>query len=159
MKSRSTLLAFAVASLFATAAMAQNAMPPVPPPVPPAPGATPSPPPPPPPMAPMPPMAPAAPMEPAPPMAPPPPSAEQPMTNANSSAQMQTPQGNMTVNSGMPPAPDYGPRPSFSQLDTNHNGRISKEESKAYLLLYNDWINVAGHGSSITKAEYARWDG
>lgn len=152
MKSRSTVLAFAVASLFATAAMAQNTMPPVPPPVPPAPGAVPSPqPPPPPPM-------PEAMPPPAAPTAPPPPMAAGGMTDQHSS-QMQANGTNVTVSSGMPAPTDYGPKPSFSQLDVNHNGRISHEEAKAYLLLYNDWLHVAGHGNSISKAQYARWGG
>lgn len=147
MKSRSCLLAFAVASLFATAAMAQQTaqMPPVPPPVQPAPGAMPAPPPPPPP-APMPPMDSQAPM------------AQSDMGNQQSS-QYTSPNGTqVTVNSGMPAPADYGPRPSFSQLDVNHDGRVTHEEAKAYLLLYNDWINVAHHRNYITRAQYDRWN-
>lgn len=153
MKSRSPLLAFAVASLFATAAMAQDAMPP-PPPAPPAP-----------PMQPMPPPPPAdqssMPMPPAPPA---PPTDQGTMAapagamTDQQSTQMQTPQGTPTVNSGMPAPDNNGPKPSFAQLDTNHDGHISQEESQAYPLLYNDWIHVAHHSKSISKSQYAKWD-
>ncbi|HXS73444.1 MAG TPA: hypothetical protein VN725_05315 [Rhodanobacteraceae bacterium] len=70
---------------------------------------------------------------------------------------MQTPQGTLTVNSGMPPATDYGPKPPFAQLDTNHDGRIDQNEAQAYIPLENDWIHVAHHASSISKAQYAAW--
>jgi len=161
MNARSRLLALAVASLFATAAMAQYAPPP--PPSPPAPtqDAMPPPPPPPPPaaqdtMPPPPPAPPAPPVEqPAPP---PPPPAPAPLAGTpNGSAQLQTPQGTLTVNSGMPPATDYGPKPPFAQLDTNHDGRIDQNEAQAYIPLENDWIHVAHHASSISKAQYAAW--
>lgn len=79
------------------------------------------------------------------------------MTDQQSS-QMQTPQGTTTVNSGMPPAPDYGPKPPFAQLDANHDGHISQEEAQAYPLLYNDWIHVAHHSKNISKSQYAAWD-
>ncbi|MEO7148854.1 MAG: hypothetical protein ABIY40_02810 [Rhodanobacteraceae bacterium] len=151
MKSRSPLLALAVASLFATAAMAQDAMPPPPPP-PPAPPMQPMPPPPDQSSAPMPPAPPAAPTvneTPAQPVAP---------GSGETSTQMQTPQGTTTVNSGMPPAPDYGPKPPFAQLDANHDGHISQEEAQAYPLLYNDWIHVAHHSKNISKSQYAAWD-
>lgn len=72
---------------------------------------------------------------------------------------MPTPQGStLTVNSGMPPAPDYGPKPAFEQLDANHDGRITQDEAQAYPLLDNDWIHVAHHRSSISKSDYAKWD-
>lgn len=161
------LLALAVASLFATAAAAQYAPPPPPPP---AQGAVTPPPPPPPPAAPV---APTAPAEqqslPAPP--PPPPANETDagqtasamattggMTNEHS-VQFQDAQGaTVTVNYGMPAPTDYGPKPPFSQLDANHDGRISQSEAQAYLPLVNDWLHVAHHASSISKAQYDAWN-
>ncbi|MEO6968645.1 MAG: EF-hand domain-containing protein [Rhodanobacteraceae bacterium] len=153
MKSRSPLLAFAVASLFATAAMAQDAMSPPPPPPPPAPPMQPMPPPPPPPTAQS-----SMPMAPAAPTVNETPSQPVAAGAGEMSTQMQTPQGTATINSGMPPATNYGPKPPFAQLDTNHDGRISQEEAQAYPLLYNDWIHVAHHAKSITKSQYAKWD-
>lgn len=74
------------------------------------------------------------------------------------STQFQNQQGaTVTVNYGMPAPINYGPKPPFSQLDTNHDGRITQSEAHAYILLYNDWIHVAGHGNSISKAQYNAW--
>lgn len=173
MNAPSRLLALAVASLFATAATAQYAPPPPPPPPPPPQGAIP-PPPPPPPAAPVPPTAPAEQQSlPAPPPPPPPPGeqtgapADQNMsapattggiTNARS-VEFQNQQGaTVTVNYGMPPPTDYGPKPPFAQLDANHDGRISQSEAQGYLPLVNDWLHVAHHASSITKAQYQAWN-
>jgi len=167
MKPFSRVLAFTVATLLAATALAQEAPPPPPPPPPPP--AQPAMPP-----APAPSMAPPTqPAMPAQPVPPAPPAA--PMAPAEQ-AQPVAQQGSMpaadgsltdvhtaqigpsiTVNSGMPPAQDYGPKPPFEQLDANHDGRISHEEAQSYLLLYNDWLHVAGHGSSISKSQYARW--
>jgi hypothetical protein len=172
----SRLLALAVSSLFATAAVAQYAPAPPPPPPPPAEQGAIPPPPPPPPAAPV---APTAPAEqqslPAPP--PPPPGAgdqtgasgDQTMTTPTAtsggmseerSVQFQDQQGaTVTVNYGMPAPTDYGPKPAFSQLDTNHDGHISKSEAEAYPLLANDWLHVAHHADSISKAQYQAWNG
>ena len=171
----SRLLALAVSSLFATAAVAQYAPAPPPPPPPAEQGAIP-PPPPPPPAAPV---APTAPAEqqslPAPPPPPPPPqpvdqtgaSGDQTMAapeaasggmSEERSVQFQNQQGaTVTVNYGMPAPTDYGPKPAFSQLDTNHDGHISKSEAQAYPLLANDWLHVAHHADSISKAQYQAW--
>jgi hypothetical protein len=165
MKSRSRVLALVVASMLAATALAQEAPPPPPPPPPPGQPAMPPTPPPPP--------APAAPAQPTQPVSPAPPAA--PMAPAEQ-AQPVAQQGSMpagdgsltdvhtaqigpsiTVNSGMPAAQDYGPKPPFEQLDANHDRRISHEEAQSYLLLYNDWLHVAGHGSSISKAQYTSW--
>lgn len=172
MNTPSRLLALAVASLFATAASAQYAPPPPPPPPPAQQGAIPPPPPPPP-------AAPVAPTEqqslPAPPPPPPPPPGAvdqanvpaQPMAAPSAtpgmtqehSVQFQNPQGaTVTVNYGMPEPTNYGPKPPFSQLDVNHDGRISQSEAQAYLPLYNDWLHVAPHASSISKAQYDSWN-
>jgi hypothetical protein len=171
MKPRLRVLAFTVASLLAATAMAQEAPPPpLPPPprppmqpaMPPAPAQTTAPP-----AQPVMPPAPAQPVPPAPPAAPMAPAEQaQPVAQQGSMpaadgslTDVHTAQigPSITVNSGMPPGQDYGPKPPFEQLDANHDNRISHEEAQAYLLLYNDWLNVAGHGSSISKSQYARW--
>lgn len=143
MRYRSPLLAFAVASLLATAAVAQDAPPPPPPPPPPAEAPMPLPPPP-------------APNMPADQgsMSMPAPAAS--MTDEHS-AQIQANGQKVTVDSGMPPPDNAGPKPPFSQLDANHDGRISQEEAQAYLPLYNDWIHVAHHAKSITRKQYEAW--
>lgn len=75
------------------------------------------------------------------------------------SVQFRNNQGaTVTVNYGMPEPTQYGPKPSFSALDANHDGRISESEAQAYPLLANDWIHVAHHASSIGKAQYDAWD-
>lgn len=165
----SRLLALAAGSLLATAAMAQYAPPPPPPPPPADQGAIP-PPPPPPPAAPVAPTAPAEQQS----LPPPPPPAASGQTSADQgmsasattggmtderSVEFQNAQGaTVTVNYGMPAPTDYGPKPPFSQLDTNHDGRISQSEAQAYLPLVNDWIHVAHHANSITKAQYEAWN-
>ena len=172
MKSLSRAFAFTGASLLATAALAQEAPPPpppagqpIPPPAQPAPPASVQQPAQPAPMPqqaqpaqPVPPAPPAAPMAPAEQAAPVAQQGSMPATSGSltdvHSAQVGP---SITVNSGMPPAEDYGPKPPFEQLDSNHDGRISQDESKGYLPLLNDWIHVAGHGSSISKSQYARW--
>ncbi|HET9836404.1 MAG TPA: hypothetical protein VFP88_08700 [Rhodanobacteraceae bacterium] len=168
MNAPSRLLALAVASLFATAAVAQYAPPPPPPPPPPpAQGAIP-PPPPPPPAAPVAPTAPAEQQS----LPAPPPASDQTYPDQNTSApattggmtnersvQFQNQQGaTVTVNYGMPAPTQYGPKPPFAQLDTSHDGRISQAEAQAYLPLVNDWIHVAHHADSISKAQYQAWN-
>jgi hypothetical protein len=75
------------------------------------------------------------------------------------SVQFQDAQGaTVTVNYGMPAPTDYGPKPPFSQLDANHDGRISQSEAQGYLPLVNDWIHVAHHADSIGKAQYDAWN-
>ena len=75
------------------------------------------------------------------------------------SVQFQDAQGvNVTVNYGMPQPDNFGPKPPFSQLDSNHDGRISQSEAQAYLPLYNDWLHVAPHASSISQAQYDGWN-
>jgi hypothetical protein len=87
-----------------------------------------------------------------------PPSTTGGMTNQRS-VQFQNEQGaTVTVNYGMPPPTDYGPKPPFAQLDTNHDGRISESEAQGYVPLVNDWLHVAHHAGSITKAQYEAWN-
>lgn len=156
---------------------AQQVPPPPPPPMPPPPPATTAAPPPP--AQPMPPP-PAQP--PAPPqgtMQPPPAAAAQPMPTqqpedtseqqgsvqfqqgTESSAQYPMPNSNggtLTVNSGMAAnVQNYGPPPSFQQLDTNHDGRISESEARAYPPLDSDFLYASGQAKTISKAQYQKW--
>lgn len=65
----------------------------------------------------------------------------------------------VTLTSGQPPADQYGPRPSFAELDRNHDGVITQEEAEAYPPLANDFDNVAFPSRErITRAQYERWD-
>lgn len=81
---------------------------------------------------------------------------------------MQEPQGqgqeqeqeysSVTVVSYMPRSViDYGPPPSFESLDTNGDGRITEDESRAFLPLTNDFLNASKGRSSITSAQYQTW--
>lgn len=66
--------------------------------------------------------------------------------------------GTLTVHSGMPEnVQRYGPPPPFSQLDTNHDGRISEEEANAYPPLASDFLFASGQGKTISKAQYQKW--
>src|SRR5581483_3052281 len=144
MKARSRVLALTMASLLTATAMAQEAPPPPPPP----------------------PVQPAQPVPPAPPAAPMAPAEQaQPMAqqgsmpaSGGSLTDVHTAQigPSITVNSGMPPGEDYGPKPPFAQL-ANAKKCISHEAAKAYLPLFNDWLHAAGHGSCISKSQYEAW--
>ena len=70
---------------------------------------------------------------------------------------MNTPAGELTVHSSMPPPPPAGPAPSFEQL-SGGGKYISEEQASAYLLLANDFIH-ADHNRDgrISKSEYERW--
>ncbi|WP_430389005.1 hypothetical protein [Dyella sp. 20L07] len=99
-----------------------------------------------------PPPAPAAPMPP--PPAPPMPSTT--MGNAQASAQFNTPQGQVTINSTVPPV-NAGPPPSFEQL-SGGSRYITEDQASAYPLLANDFIYVdKGHTGRISKAQYEHW--
>ncbi len=63
----------------------------------------------------------------------------------------------VTLTSGLPPASNYGPAPSFAKLDSNHDGYISTREAKAYPPLLNDFEYAAHNRKRVTKAEYERW--
>ncbi|WP_395681013.1 hypothetical protein [Dokdonella sp.] len=70
----------------------------------------------------------------------------------------QTPRGEVTVNSGQPQPRDYGPAPSFAQLDRNGNGYIGSDQADAYPPLANDFIHADGNRDGrISRAEYERW--
>ena len=64
----------------------------------------------------------------------------------------------VTVVSGQPHDPTPQPKPSFEQLDANHDGIITRDEAQAYLPLYNDYDNLVHHVAGITPHMYARWD-
>jgi hypothetical protein len=65
----------------------------------------------------------------------------------------------VTLTSGQPMPVNYGPRPSFDELDRNHDGVITPDEAEAYIPLANDFDNVAfPRRDRITRAQYERWD-
>jgi hypothetical protein len=64
----------------------------------------------------------------------------------------------VTVRSGQPAADHYGPKPSFAQLDRNHDGAISREEAEAFPPLANDFDYAARNKSRLTPRDYAQWD-
>lgn len=75
-----------------------------------------------------------------------------------SSATYPTQDGTLTVNAGMPEhVKNYGPPPAFKTLDTDHNGRISEAEARAYPPLDSDFLFASGGGKSISRAQYERW--
>jgi len=75
-----------------------------------------------------------------------------------SSAQYQTPQGELIVHSGQPQARDYGPPPTFAQLDTRGAGFLTAEEANAYPPLANDFIHAdTNRDGRVSRSEYERW--
>ena len=66
--------------------------------------------------------------------------------------------GTLTVNAGMPAsAPHYGPPPSFKSLDSNHDGRISEAEARAYPPLDSEFLLASGQATTISRAQYRNW--
>jgi len=63
----------------------------------------------------------------------------------------------VTLISGQPAPDHYGPAPNFGQLDTNHDGYISRDEAEAYLPLFNDFDFPAQHANRISKQQYEFW--
>ena len=78
-------------------------------------------------------------------------------TPAGQTATMNTPHGELTVNSSMPAALPAGPAPAFDQL-SGGGKYISEDQASAYPLLANDFIH-ADHNRDgrISKDEYRRW--
>ena len=75
-----------------------------------------------------------------------------------SSAQYQTPQGELLVRTSQPAAHDYGPPPPFAQLDATHAGFITAAQADHYPPLANDFIQAdRNRDGRISKAEYERW--
>ncbi|MEO8804121.1 MAG: hypothetical protein ABI304_01930 [Rudaea sp.] len=64
----------------------------------------------------------------------------------------------VTLTSGQPPADNVGPAPPFAQLDTNHDGWISRDEAAAYLPLLNDYDYIAHHANRISKSQFEHWN-
>lgn len=74
------------------------------------------------------------------------------------SSTYETPRGEVTVNSGQPQPRDYGPAPSFAQLDRAGSGSLGSEEAEAYPPLANDFIHAdRNRDGRISRAEYERW--
>lgn len=126
-----------------------------------------TPPPPPPPQQPVPPPAPPPPVQPAQP-ATTMPAQQQPTVQQGSSGQFYQgtestatypiQNGTLTVNAGMPAqVKQYGPPPSFATLDTNNDGRISKDEAQAYPPLDSDFLYASGQQASISRSRYETW--
>lgn len=66
--------------------------------------------------------------------------------------------GTLTVNAGMPAqVQQYGPPPAFATLDTNHDGRISKDEAQAYPPLDSDFLYASGQQQTISRSRYEGW--
>ena len=93
------------------------------------------------------------------PSAPPAPAAPMPASTPGAvtgSAQFNTPQGQLTVKSKVPPVA-AGPAPSFEEL-SGGSRYISADQATAYPLLANDFTYVdKGKTGHITKAQYERW--
>jgi len=64
----------------------------------------------------------------------------------------------VTLTSGQPKPRSYGPKPPFEQLDTDHDGIISRNEAQAFMPLLNDYDDLVHHTKGVTPAMYARWD-
>ena len=70
----------------------------------------------------------------------------------------QTPQGELIVNWGQPPARDFGPPPPFEQLDRRGTGYITSDEADAYPPLANDFIHAdLNRDGRISRHEYESW--
>lgn len=72
------------------------------------------------------------------------------------SATFNTAQGQVVINSTVPPAPSTASPPSFEQL-ANGKKYISEDDANAYPPLANDFSQVSHHGKRISKAQYERW--
>jgi hypothetical protein len=72
------------------------------------------------------------------------------------SANFNSPQGQVTVNSSMPAIKDAGPPPDFATL-ANGKAYITEEDAAAYPPLANDFLHASGGSQHLGKAAYARW--
>lgn len=88
-------------------------------------------------------------------MAPPPP--PPPGTPTGQTGPMNTQQGELTVRSSMPPAPNFGPPPDFATL-SGGSKFITEEQAAAYVPLANDFLHAdRNRDGRITRAEYEAW--
>lgn len=72
-------------------------------------------------------------------------------------AVLQTPQGQVTIRSTLPPAPVHAAPPPFAQLAGNGK-YITPEQAAAYPLLANDFDYAdSNRDGRISTAEYSRW--
>ena len=72
-------------------------------------------------------------------------------------ATMQTPKGDVTINSAPAAAPMVAPAPAFEQLSGGGKS-ISEDQAEAYPPLANDFINAdRNRDGKISKGEYQRW--
>lgn len=88
-----------------------------------------------------------------------PPAASQAPETSNpgaGSATFNTAQGQVVINSTMPPAPSAAPPPSFEQL-ANGKKYITKDDANAYPPLANEFLYASHNGNRISKAQYERW--
>ncbi|MBU6246677.1 MAG: hypothetical protein KGN77_02880 [Xanthomonadaceae bacterium] len=77
--------------------------------------------------------------------------------SAPASAVFQTPQGEVTIRSTLPPAPTHATPPSFAQL-AGKGKSITPAQAAAYPLLANDFDYAdSNRDGRISEAEYARW--
>ena len=71
-------------------------------------------------------------------------------------AQFNSPQGQVTVNSSMPVVKDAGPPPDFATL-AGGKAYITEDDASAYPPLANDFLHASGGAQHLSKAAYARW--
>lgn len=82
------------------------------------------------------------------------------MSGSNSTSTSFTTADGTTVqvNAGPGQIAPAGPAPDFAQLDSDHDGSISRSEATGYSLLANDFNYAdSSHNSTISKSEYAHW--
>ena len=80
-----------------------------------------------------------------------------PAGSTAASTVFQTPQGEVTIRSTLPPAPTHAAPPPFSQL-AGKGKSITPEQAAAYPLLANDFDYAdSNRDGRISEAEYARW--
>jgi len=83
----------------------------------------------------------------------PPPPPPQP---GQDSAQFNSAQGQVTVNSSVPAVKDAGPPPDFATL-ANGKAYVTEDDASAYPPLANDFLHASGGSHHLNKTAYARW--